>query len=285
MAGSMKPYGKQSIRVPLLWLLFAVSPPAAATPGAITATWPLDENLTGALDGEINRLESSASERFATAYDDGGLQRLITPNPVGRVRSATGEGVSKDAVGAILASVDDDATFIETRTSIVERLTTRFELIPSGRLKVTTSLMTTAQNPDWRRKVEFSALLGIGAGFHAADRTATFTGAVGGTPPDTVTIGDDAPTQPPDFWLHGSYVFTPKISADVRFGWQRLDSGKFDGRIFSLSASVVYRFEDNWGVGVGLQYIDTDLTVGQAGSRDEFGFGDYGPSVFLTVGF
>ena len=90
------------------------------------------------------------SERIVVSYD-GKLKRLISPNPNGRVHSATGKGISKDAVGETLAYIEDDAIVIETRTNAAERLAERFELTPNDQLKVTTLL----KNPDWRRTVEF----------------------------------------------------------------------------------------------------------------------------------
>ena len=90
------------------------------------------------------------SERIIIAYD-GKLKRLINPNPYGRVHSATGKGLSKDAIGETLAYVEGDAVVIETRTTSAERMTERFELTSNDRLQLTTSL----KNPAWRRKIEF----------------------------------------------------------------------------------------------------------------------------------
>ncbi|TDJ60004.1 MAG: hypothetical protein E2O36_08215 [Proteobacteria bacterium] len=95
-------------------------------------------------------LKLYVSERIIIAYDRK-LKRLISPNPNGRVHSATGKGVSSDAVGETLAYFDGDAIVIETRTKIAERLVERFELTPSDQLKVTINL----KNPQWRRKIEF----------------------------------------------------------------------------------------------------------------------------------
>jgi hypothetical protein len=95
-------------------------------------------------------LKLYVSDRIVVAYD-GKLKRLINPNPAGRVHSATGKGISKDAVGETLAYFEDDAFVIETRSKAAERLAERFELTPDDRLKVTTLL----KNPEWRRTVEF----------------------------------------------------------------------------------------------------------------------------------
>lgn len=90
------------------------------------------------------------SERIIVAYD-GKLKRLISPNPLGRVHSAKGRGISKDATGETLAYLENDTVVIETRTKITERLTERFEMSSTGQLKV----MTRLYNPDWRREIEF----------------------------------------------------------------------------------------------------------------------------------
>jgi len=90
------------------------------------------------------------STRVIVAYD-GQLKRLVSPNPAGRVHSASGKGVSTDAVGETLAYVDGDAVVIETRSNSAERLAERFELTSNDQLQITTSL----KNPDWRRGIEF----------------------------------------------------------------------------------------------------------------------------------
>ena len=90
------------------------------------------------------------SERIVVAYD-GEIKRLLNPNPIGRVHSATGKGVSKDVFGQTLAYLDADAVVIETRTYSAERLVERFEIDQHERLKVTTDL----HNPTWRRDIKF----------------------------------------------------------------------------------------------------------------------------------
>ena len=57
------------------------------------------------------------SRKLAISYDKE-VKRLLTPNPNGRVYSATGAGLSKDSVGETLSYMDDDILHIETRTDI-----------------------------------------------------------------------------------------------------------------------------------------------------------------------
>jgi hypothetical protein len=90
------------------------------------------------------------SERIVVAYD-GEIKRLLNPNPIGRVHSATGKGVSKDVFGQTLAYLDADAVVVETRTYSAERLVERFEIDQHERLKLTTDL----HNPTWRRDIKF----------------------------------------------------------------------------------------------------------------------------------
>ena len=105
-------------------------------------------NVTTMVESETIKLYFS--ERVIVSYD-GELRRRLNPNPAGRVYSATGRGVSKDAIGETLAYLEDGAFVIETRTTSAERLIERFELSEPDEMKVTIRL----KNPDWRREVEF----------------------------------------------------------------------------------------------------------------------------------
>ena len=57
------------------------------------------------------------SRKLAIAYDKN-FKRLLTPNPNGRVYSASGAGISKDEIGETLSYVEDGILYIETRTSV-----------------------------------------------------------------------------------------------------------------------------------------------------------------------
>ena len=57
------------------------------------------------------------SRKLAIAYGNN-FKRLLTPNPHGRVYSATGAGLSKDEVGETLSYIQDGVLFIETRTDV-----------------------------------------------------------------------------------------------------------------------------------------------------------------------
>ena len=72
------------------------------------------------------------SRKLAIAYGKD-IKRLLTPNPHGRVYSATGAGLSKDNVGETLSYIEDGVLFIETRTDI-------------GRIK---ERIDATQNPGW----------------------------------------------------------------------------------------------------------------------------------------
>ncbi len=95
-------------------------------------------------------LKFYVSEQIVVAYD-GKIRRRLSPNPNGRVHSATGKGTSKDSIGQSMTYLDEDAVVIETRTNAAERLSERFELTKKDQLKLTTELY----NPDWKHSVEF----------------------------------------------------------------------------------------------------------------------------------
>lgn len=90
------------------------------------------------------------SDQIIVAYD-GKIRRRLSPNPNGRVHSATGKGTSTDSIGQTMAYLDAEAVVIETRTNSAERLSERFEITKNDRLKLTTEL----HNPDWKHSIEF----------------------------------------------------------------------------------------------------------------------------------
>ena len=57
------------------------------------------------------------SRKLAIAYDKN-VKRLLTPNPNGRVYSASGAGLSKDEIGETLSYIEGGVLYIETRTSV-----------------------------------------------------------------------------------------------------------------------------------------------------------------------
>lgn len=99
---------------------------------------------------QCTEMKLYVADRIVVSYD-GNVKRLVNPNPAGRVYSATGKGVSTDAVGQTLAYLDDASFVIETRTNSAERMAERFELTDDDTLKITVTL----KNPEWRREIEF----------------------------------------------------------------------------------------------------------------------------------
>jgi len=99
---------------------------------------------------QTESLKLYIGDRIILSYD-GKLKRRVSPNPSGRVYSATGKGISQDTVGQTLAYLEEDALVIETRTNSAEFLVERFEPTDTGELKVTAKV----KNPEWRREVEF----------------------------------------------------------------------------------------------------------------------------------
>lgn len=76
------------------------------------------------------------SRKLAIAYDKS-IKRLLTPNPNGRVYSASGAGLSKDEIGETLSYVEDGIVYIETRTN-VGRIKERIDALEEpGKLIIT----------------------------------------------------------------------------------------------------------------------------------------------------
>lgn len=82
---------------------------------AMAATAPIPKLMRTMISSE--QIKIYFSRKLAISYDKE-IKRLLTPNPHGRVYSATGAGLSKDSIGESLSYIEDDVLYIETRTSI-----------------------------------------------------------------------------------------------------------------------------------------------------------------------
>ncbi len=98
------------------------------------ATAPIPKLMRTMISAETIKIYFS--RKLAISYDKE-VKRLLTPNPNGRVYSATGAGLSKDGVGETLSYIENDILFIETRMD-VGKIKERFDpLSEPGKLIVT----------------------------------------------------------------------------------------------------------------------------------------------------
>ena len=93
------------------------------------------------------------SRKLAISYDNK-TKRLLTPNPNGRVYSATGAGLSNDELGETLSYIENDVLFIETRTE-VGKIKERIDPIAEpGKLTITWNIKA----PSMERAVEMTTV-------------------------------------------------------------------------------------------------------------------------------
>jgi opacity protein-like surface antigen len=131
------------------------------------------------------------------------------------------------------------------------------------------------------------AELGIGGGVHVVnfDTALKVSGDIDGIGSGSVQSDKVQLTAPlPNILGFGTYAFTPKLSVDGSVGWFSLDYSDYSGSLLALSASLEYRVTRHFGVGVGYNYLDMDLTIDK--SREDTYDLDYkGPVLYVTAGF
>ena len=83
----------------------------------------------------------------------------------------------------------------------------------------------------------------------------------------------------------GSYAFTPKLSVEGSVGWFGLDYNDYSGNLLALTANLEYRVTRHFGVGVGYNYFDMDLTIDQSNRKDKYDLKYKGPILYMSAGF
>ena len=99
------------------------------------------------------------------------------------------------------------------------------------------------------------------------------------------SASDDILAPLPNLRAQGFYALSPKWGVHVTLGWLSANYEDYDGSFAYLHARTMYRFTERFGVGVGYQYIDTDLSHDR--DRGEIGFDIQfdGPAAYLSYSF
>jgi len=131
------------------------------------------------------------------------------------------------------------------------------------------------------------AELGIGGGLHIVDFDTTLKVSAGindvsgSKQSDSVDI--TAPL--PNILGYGAYAITPKLSVDGGVGWFGLEYGDYSGNLVTLMANLEYRLTKNFGVGVGYNYVDMDLTIDKSNRKDKYDLDYKGPVAYISASF
>ena len=127
----------------------------------------------------------------------------------------------------------------------------------------------------------------LGAGLHMFDFSASIDSRVfvGEQERAGSSASDDILAPLPNLRAQGFYALSPKWGLAVTLGWLSAKYEDYDGSFAYLHARTMYRFTERFGVGVGYQYIDADLShdrdKGEIGFEIQFD----GPAAYLAYSF
>jgi long-subunit fatty acid transport protein len=131
------------------------------------------------------------------------------------------------------------------------------------------------------------AELGLGGGLHVVNfETALKVRAkVNNKSGSLQTDSADLTVPLPNILGFGTYAFTPKLSLDGGIGWFGLDYDEYSGNLVAVNANLEYRFTDNFGVGVGYNFVDMDLDIEKSSRTDTYDLEYKGPVLYVSAGF
>ena len=131
------------------------------------------------------------------------------------------------------------------------------------------------------------AELGLGGGLHVVsfDTALKVRGKINGKSGSEKSSESDLTVPLPNILGFGTYAFTPRLSLDGGIGWFGLDYDDYSGNLVAVNANLEYRFTDNFGVGVGYNFIDMDLEIEQSRRTDTYDLDYKGPVLYLSAGF
>jgi opacity protein-like surface antigen len=131
------------------------------------------------------------------------------------------------------------------------------------------------------------AELGIGAGVHIVrfDTKLKVSGGINNASGSVQSDSVDLTAPLPNVLGYGTYAFTPKLSLDGSVGWFGLSYDDYDGNLLTLAANLDYRLTDHFGVGVGYNYINMDLTINKSNRKDKYDIDYKGPVLYVTASF
>ncbi len=131
------------------------------------------------------------------------------------------------------------------------------------------------------------AELGIGAGVHLVrfDTKLKVSGGINNASGSVQSDSVDLTAPLPNVLGYGTYAFTPKLSLDGSAGWFGLNYDDYDGNLLTLAANLDYRLTDHFGVGVGYNYINMDLTINKSNRKDKYDIDYKGPVLYVTASF
>lgn len=135
--------------------------------------------------------------------------------------------------------------------------------------------------------------LGVGVGLHVADMSSSISARaepdVDGNPIESINLGvssADVTAPLPNVLVRGGHRFGDSFYIGARFGYFALEVDDVDGELITASASAEWRpGGGNFGLGLGYQYAEIDVTRDRTSREVDFNLKGDGPILFVSVGF
>jgi hypothetical protein len=89
----------------------------------------------------------------------------------------------------------------------------------------------------------------------------------------------------PTVGLYGVYKFNDQMMLRGRFDYLSLTIDQYDGQLVNSLVSASWRFNPNWGVGLGYRYVSYNLKSTTENFHGEIKYDFKGPTVYLEAGF
>jgi hypothetical protein len=131
------------------------------------------------------------------------------------------------------------------------------------------------------------AELSLGGGIHAFDFEVDITGTAlaGRNKGEKSFAASDLLAPLPNLRAQVFYAFSPRWAVLGAFGWLSADIDEWNGDFTYLSARAHYLFSDRFGVSLGYQFTDVDVSRKQQRQSSEYDIEFKGPTLQLSLGF
>ncbi len=89
----------------------------------------------------------------------------------------------------------------------------------------------------------------------------------------------------PNLRAQGFYALTPRWALMATVGWLGANYEDYDGSFTYVHARTIYRVTERFGVGLGYQFLDVDLTEDRPHGEAGFDIQFQGPAAYLAYSF
>jgi hypothetical protein len=99
------------------------------------------------------------------------------------------------------------------------------------------------------------------------------------------TVSEDVTAPLPHFGASFAYAMTPSLAFSFQAVGFAIEIDSIDGSILELDADIAWQPFENFGVGAGLRYFNTNIKAGNSELNGEFDFEYIGPVLYVEARF